>query len=426
MNSNQTPAQNTEPIKDVRQSTSRQLVAIIFVLGLATKMFMLPVFLIRTSGRDAYIALAVFCAIDLISLVFGIIALKLSPDTDFFALLQNTLGKPFAKLVSLIIGLFMFAKLTIATTETVTYYADNATSDFKMPFMIIIFMVFLVAVSAHTLRSICRLNEFVAPVIIVCIVVLATIVLATGFDFANILPVMRDPALFKKALFSHSVWLGDFTPIILFVGRTKLKKYTGVCVGAAGFFSCIVSVFIAITMCAAFGNGPQLVDAGTNLSSILQFALGNAYGRIDMMSSVLWSVGAFIEVAVFFYCASRCFAYVIGRNEHFWIGVVLAVTLYVLQVFVFGDTTMFALTVSCVPFSAVMAALSLFIPLLALVCAAVNKRKTGAKALGGTESETEEQRGENKENSAASETPCALSESKERLGAPEQSNGGAQ
>ena len=106
MNSNQTPAQNTEPIKDVRQSTSRQLVAIIFVLGLATKMFMLPVFLIRTSGRDAYIALAVFCAIDLISLVFGIIALKLSPDTDFFALLQNTLGKPSQTEISVESGVF--------------------------------------------------------------------------------------------------------------------------------------------------------------------------------------------------------------------------------------------------------------------------------------------------------------------------------
>lgn len=380
MNGNQAATQVAGmAANEVKQSSSRQLVAIIFVLGLATKMFMLPVFLIRTAGRDAYIALAVFCAIDLIALIFGIIALKVSPNTDFFALLQKTFGKPLAKIISLIIGLFMFAKLIIATTETVTYYADNATSDFKMPFMIIILMIFLIAVSAHTLRSICRLNEFVAPVIIVCIVVLATIVLATGFDFANILPVMRSPAAFEKAIFSHSVWLGDFTPIILFIGRTKLKKHTGLCVGAAGFISCAVSVFIAITMCAAFGNVPQLVDAGTNLSSILQFALGNAYGRIDMMSSVLWSVGAFIEVAVFFYCSSRCFAYVIGRNEHFWIGVVLAVILYILQVLFFGDTTVFALTVSCVPFSAVMGVMSVIIPALALLCAIVNRIKTKQK-----------------------------------------------
>ena len=106
-------------------------------------MFMLPVFLIRSAGRDAYIALAIYCAVDLVSLTLGIIALKLSPETDFFALLRNTFGKVIAKIIALFVGLFMFAKLTIATTETVTYYADNSTSDFKMPFMIVLLMIFL-------------------------------------------------------------------------------------------------------------------------------------------------------------------------------------------------------------------------------------------------------------------------------------------
>ena len=42
-----------------KQSTGRQLVAIVFLLALATKMFLLPIFLIQTTGRDAYIAMSV-------------------------------------------------------------------------------------------------------------------------------------------------------------------------------------------------------------------------------------------------------------------------------------------------------------------------------------------------------------------------------
>ena len=258
--------------------------------------------------------------------------------------------------------------------------------------------------SPHTLRSLCRLNEFVVPVILICIVILMTIVLATGFDFANIFPVMRKPDDFKSAIFEHSVWLGDFTPIVLFIGRTKLKKRTGLCVGVAGFSSCIVSVFVAVTMCAAFGNVPELVDSGTNLSTILQFSLGNAYGRIDMMSAVLWSVGAFIEVALFFYCASRCFAFVIGRNEHFWIGVTLAVLLYLLQVLVFGDSTLFAQTVSSIPFSAVMSAMSVIVPTVALVCAAWSRNKKKSK------------------DATDGQTQCADGE---RVGSEEKQEGGA-
>ena len=91
-----------------------------------------------------------------------------------------------------------------------------------------------------------------------------------------------------------------------------MKKHTGKIAMTAGAVGTCVAVFFALVLCAAFGNVPRLIDSSTNITSILQYSIGNVYGRIDLFSSILWSVGAFMETAFFFYCTARCIAFVIG------------------------------------------------------------------------------------------------------------------
>ncbi len=360
--------------KQQKQATSRQLIAILFILSFATKMFLMPVIFIRTTGRDAYIAIAIDCAIDLVALILGLVAMTLSPDGDFFELLKSVFGTVASKIIVAFIGLYLFFKLNISTTETLAFYSQNVFTDFNMPIMAIALMVFFVAVGKHTLKAILRLNELLIPLIIICIAILITIVAVTGFDLANIFPVLQNTADFKKALVGHACRLGDFTPIVLFIGRTKLNKHTGVFAAVSGAIGSGIAVFFSIVMCAAFGNTPNLVDGSTNLSNILQFSLGNVYGRIDLFSSVLWSLGAFIENALFFYCSCRCFSYVVGKNAHFLISLITAVALYVLQVFAMTDPTVFATVVESPISSAISLAFTFAVPLVALVCAVIVKR----------------------------------------------------
>lgn len=372
-----------------KQATSKQLIAVLFILSLATKMFLMPIFLIRTTGRDGYIVLAIDCILDLIALTLGLIALKLSPDRDFFSLLNSVLGKVGSRIAAALVGLFLFFKLNIATAETLTFYSDNVFSDFNTPLMTVALLIFLVAVGKHTLKSVVRLNELLIPIIIVCVALLITIVAVTGFDFANILPTLQSPHDFTRALLGQASRLGDFTPIVLFIGRTEQRKHTGAFGVASGAVGSAVAVLFAIVMCAAFGNAPNLADSSTNLSNILQYSLGNVYGRIDLFSSVLWSIGAFMENALFFYCTVRCFSYVVGKNAHFIISLCVAVALYFLLVFAMVDPTVFATVTMSAVTSAIVTAFTFLIPLLALVCAAVTKERDGrADANGGEEKTT--------------------------------------
>ncbi len=365
-----------------RQVTEKQFTCVVFLLALATKMFVQPIFLIQTAGRDAYLALAIDGAVDLVILGIIVAASKLSPDTDFFMLLKGVTGEVCARIVVGLFGLFMLFKLTVTAGETISFYAENIYTGFDVSIMSILLILFAAAASVTALRALCRLNEIITPLLMLCIAVIVFVVVATGFDVANILPVLRKPQNFESAILRHASWLGDFTPMLLFVGRTKITKHSAAITMGAGVLGTAVPVFFCIVMCAAFGNVPYLVDSSTNLSSVLQYTVGNLYGRLDIMPVLLWSVAAFIENALFFYCASRCFEFAAGKVNHLVSSAVIAIVLFFVTVFVMTEPMLFSQITANVVTSAVIAVFSFGMPLLALICAIVNKRKNSAADKG--------------------------------------------
>lgn len=364
-----------------KQSSGIQLVVTVFILTLATKMFLLPIFLIRAAGRDGYLVLAIGAGVDLLSLGSMLVAMFMSKDTDFFTLLEKVIGNVATKIIIALFTLFLFFKMNIAANETLTFYTDNVFAEFDSAIMVIVLLIFLAAAANHTLRALCRLNELLVPIVVVGIGILIAIAAVTGFDFGNILPTLREPAKFGDAVLRHGAWLGDFTPLALFVGRTEVKKRTVVAASVSGVIGTAVVLFFSIVMCAAFGNIPTYVDSTTNISNILQFAVGNVYGRIDLFSSVLWSVAAFVETALFFYATCRCFAYVIGRNSHFFIALGVCVATYFTQVFAMSDPTIFSLIMSSKITSCISLAFAVAIPLLTVACAAITAKGKGRKAV---------------------------------------------
>lgn len=352
------------------------MTAIIFILALATKMFLLPIFLIQSTGRDAYIAIAIIAAYELVMLGIMLVAICLGGDKNIFELMSDVFGKVAARIIAGIFAVYMFFKLNICMSEALLFYADNVFADFNIPVLIIVLLFFFAAVGKHTLRALCRLNEFLVPIIAACLAVLIAIVVMTGVDVANIFPSLRDAVGFESGLFGHTAWIGDFSALVMFVGRTKTKKLTGVFCAASGIIGSCVALFFAVVMSAALGNAPYLADTGTNLASILQFAIGNVYGRIDMFSSILWSVSVFIEGALFFYATCRCIAFAVGKNSHVVISLVVAVLLYVAQVTAMTDQTIFSVIVTSKICSYAVPIFAFVVPAVALVCVLSDRHRT--------------------------------------------------
>ncbi|MCH5158281.1 MAG: GerAB/ArcD/ProY family transporter [Clostridiales bacterium] len=381
-NSEQTSTLSADTSKEVKQTTSKQLIAVIFILALATKMFLQPLFLVKAAGRDAYIALAIDGGFDIIVLIVTLIAMKLSPDRDFFELTRCVFGKVGSRIIVCIFGLYLFFKLNVAVSETVSFYSKNILTDLDTTLLLLILLIFLVGVALHSLRALTRLNEILTPVIVTCLAVLIAIVVATGFDLSNIFPSLRNPHEFGVALSRHMTWLGDFSPLLLFLGRTEMKKSTVPLCVVSGTLGSAISVFFSVVMCAAFGNVTSLVDASTNLSSILQYSLGNVYGRIDLVAEILWSVASFIQNALFFYCVVRCFEYVIGKPLHLVTSLGVGALLFTSLSVAFSDPSILSLLIVNEITSALVASFSLAVPVLALISAVIARKKEGGEKSG--------------------------------------------
>lgn len=370
-----------------KPASGKQFVVVVFIMAIATKMFILPIYLIQSAGRDGYIVLAISSAIELIMLVVTIIAMQLSKERDFFALLTSVVGKVAAKIIVALFAVFLFFKINVASTETITFYSDTVLADFDSSIMAVVLLVFLVAVANSGLRALCRLNEIITPIIVIGITGIMTLVIITGTDLANIFPAMQNIGDFKYSLVHHLSWMGDFTPLVLFLGRTEMnKKRTAVAAGFSGLIGLSLVVFQAMVMCSAFGNVPTLVDSSTNISGILQYTVGNVYGRVDMIAFILWSLAAFVETAMFFYATVRCVEFVIGKNEHFWVSIGVGVALFFTLVFGLTDPTVFEAVMSCYSTTVISPVFTFGIPMLALVCALIlrHRDKRGGSGKGGS------------------------------------------
>ena len=74
---------------NTRQISSTQFALLVFVCGMAIKMFMLPALMLKVSGRDSIIVMAFYLVIELVSVVFLTLTLKRNPDKTFYEILRS-------------------------------------------------------------------------------------------------------------------------------------------------------------------------------------------------------------------------------------------------------------------------------------------------------------------------------------------------
>lgn len=379
-NSNGAMQKNSEV--EQKPSTGKQLIVVAFILAIATKTFILPIYLIQAIGRDGYIALSVTSVIELFTLIVITVAISKTNGKNFYELMQAVTGTVIAKIITAVLGLFLFFKLCVSVTEIISFYSDTVFADFDVTLMGIVLLAFLAVMANGTLRALCRLNEIVAPVVLIGIISILALVMFTGTDLANVFPSLQNVDGLGNAIVTHLSWLGDFLPLLLFVGRTEKKgKRTVVCACVSGGMGLSLVVFQAMLMCSAFGNVPWLIDSSTNISGILQYTVGNVYGRVDMLAFILWSVAAFVKAAILFYSVTRCVELVIGRKSRTCISLILCVAEYFLLVFCFSDPTIFELIMVDKITTIVVTVVSLDVPILTLICNVVSCRKKNFGAI---------------------------------------------
>ena len=102
----------------------RQLLCVTFLVALAMKMFMLPVLVMRESGRDGFTAMLIALGVDLVVLAVVAAVLHVS-EKDLFATLSDAFGGIVSRVV---VALFALAGMRARKAIRTSFSMGRPTS----------------------------------------------------------------------------------------------------------------------------------------------------------------------------------------------------------------------------------------------------------------------------------------------------------
>lgn len=359
----------------MKQVSVRQLMLFVAVISTASRMFMLPVLLMRTSGRDSIVVMTIHVIFEAVILLIILTALHRFPNTDVTAAVFSRFGKVAARIFFCVAFAYFFMRLILITAQTALYFEHGVFEKFNWAVMMPILLLFVTVVAGGNLRALSRTNELVSLLIGVCLVGLVVMTAMSKLDYANVLPLFVGSGT-PDGLLRTGSFIGDFTPLIFFVGKTntisgKQKGATlGLMLGAS-----VITLYFILGISSVFGNMPHLVQFTTNISNMHAYGQQTAAARFDLVFYTVWSLAPVIAIALTAWAATQSLAAVFPKVRHQVLSFSISVALYLTEVLVFNlDEIIFGLLTPYV--SITMYALSFALPLIALICLIASRRKS--------------------------------------------------
>ncbi len=321
-----------------KQISTKQFVCIQFLVAMAVKMFMLPALILRTVGKEGYLVLLVYIALEFFDLTLLLILARRNPDKTLYEILEEGLGRVVSRIVLALVTGFFVLKTLLVISEVKIFFNTIMYRDVNWAIMLIPLIAVTIAFATRPLRSMGRVAEILTPIVLISTVVLS-VLLFGGIEITPLLPFLSEgvsPVL--KGLEYFPMWFGDVTVLMLFLGKIKINK--GFILGS--FISKLIAtalvMLFTIVLFSAYGNVSTLIDYGNNVSNMTQLTLGaQDYGRFDLLFYCVWLFSVFIKIGMLFTFAVRNLRFIVGKGNNELYSIILALFIYAVSVFVFAN-----------------------------------------------------------------------------------------
>lgn len=316
-----------------KEINSRQFAAITFMAGLAVKMVMLPSLLVSVAGRNAYVYMAIYMAVDLAVLGLIVVAVTKSKK-GFYELLESVLGKIGARILLLISIVLIVFKSTLMLGEVKVFFEESMYERFLWAVYLVPLLALFGFAAVRSPRSIGRTAEITFPFIVICI--LGLFLLSAGKpDYKNLLPFMRESS---KGIKDYFLGIGDFSVLTVFIGKTESKKHSKLAIMSLATAAAFVVISFTVILSAEFGNIRGLIEYGHNLGGQTELSGSQNFGRLDLLMFAVLITSIFIQLMVNFYATTEFTQYICNLwhpAARYSIAGILILVVYVLSVFVF-------------------------------------------------------------------------------------------
>ncbi len=357
-----------------KEIDSSQLSVFVFMAVMALKIFLAPGLLIKYSGRDGWISMLVFVAIELVVLLMILFIIKLNPDKDLYEVLKYGVGNIGAKIVLLITSLFFGIKLIIMLGELKLFFNTSILKSIDFVVCLIVLLFMLVVFSAKGLRPVGRMAQIFFPFVLIALVVLFALTFG-NLDINGLNPVVFDKDEILGTLSKFPIWFGDVAVLLVFTGKVKQKKRLVLGSMISAFISSAAVMYFAIVLFATYGDYPVIIDYGHTISNMVVYSSGSyLFGRFDIPIFCLWMISIFVQVIITFYAIASFMGKIIGKGSDAVWAIVVAVALFLLCQFVFKTkSSLFELGTGLPRWLCL--AVEVFLPAILLVISIVEKLK---------------------------------------------------
>ncbi|MCL2256323.1 MAG: GerAB/ArcD/ProY family transporter, partial [Firmicutes bacterium] len=280
--------------------TTLQFVIIILLLGLGTKVFMVPLLLLKSSGRSSIFTLLIFFAIEFFIVMMFLLSQKISQNKTANEVIEKTFGKIVSKGVSLVFIFYAIFKIILFIAIIKNYLFTNFFDGFVWAIYLLPLIVVLSCFGFRSLTSIGRVGEILAPFVLIA-VVLVGVLIAPNMRLYSVLPFIENVGDSLINVRTLPMWFGDYILLFVMMGRIKTsKKRFKTKVILSVILAEVVAIAFAIMIFSAFIDVAQFLDLGQQISAITQLSLMRvAGGRVDVILFAVWMMAIIITAGLY-------------------------------------------------------------------------------------------------------------------------------
>lgn len=309
--------------------SSKQLVALTFIIGLGLNILNLPALCVMTSAGDGWIAMLIISAADCLALWFTLLIMQRASRAAAKGKLQRVLSACF----NTILLLWAAVKLTLLLGETRMFFGKIVFENLDWLVYLVIPLALIAVLGAGGCRGMGRLCEIVLPIAAGSVLIIVITTFAGDTNVGDIFPSLQTADAFVSPL-KLMLWTGNYPVLMCLFKNVKFKRHTKLfCVSAAAVSAAAASA-ITLALSASYGALAHLIDYGSNASNMTMYVGSYNFGRIDLIVFTVWSIVLLIEAGVFQLCCVRAASNIFGREKPRLYSAAVAVIMYALLNFV--------------------------------------------------------------------------------------------
>ncbi|MCL5290163.1 MAG: GerAB/ArcD/ProY family transporter [Bacillota bacterium] len=358
--------------------SNRQAVFLIVSTILPTSIIYIPAIIYQEAAQDSWMSVLLVTAYGVIvgAIIAGL-GLRF-PDRTIVQYGELAVGRLLGKVVGLLYAVYFL----YINTYIVREFAEFTTTAFLPETPLVVFSVGIVLAAAYAVRCglevLARANEIILPVVLVLILLLVALISPemhirnfTPVLEQGILPVLQGSYRPVAFLFTETIVMVMLIP---YLSRSRQARGTiirGILI--VGLFQLI----IVVAAIAVLGVRTARLEFPF-LTIARQISIAEVIERVEPFVMLIWVVGGFMEVGVFYYCCVLAAAQWLNLKEYKALVLPTGVLLTVLSIVLWENVLELTRQISEILLPIAMA-MHVGLPLLLLTAACLRGKGGGAR-----------------------------------------------